>query len=157
LTWAQYKLLIQGVGRGVIAAAFLHPFQKCIGIEYLENLHKVAFEVKATYDIKCESLRKTNEEYIPFNKMADIIIENGDFLKYDWRDASLLLANSTCFSVDLMTALGKKADAELKKGTIFVTFTKRLPNLNEEWEIKDGFRRIMSWGIATVYIHRKLI
>ncbi len=113
--------------------------------------------MKAEYDIKCESFRKINEELIPYNKMPDIVIENGDFLKFDWKDASFILANSTCFSIDLMNSLSKKADAELKKGTIFVTFTKRLPNLNERWEIRDGFRRLMSWGIATVYIHRKLI
>jgi hypothetical protein len=135
----------------------IHPFHKCVGIEYLENLHKIASYVKADYDIKSESIRKINEDFIPFDKMPDIFVENGDFLKYDWRDASFILANSTCFSVDLMTALSKKADSELKKGTIFVTFTKRLPNLNEKWEIRDGFRRLMSWGIATVYIHRKLI
>ncbi len=128
-----------------------------MGIEYLENLHKIALDVKSEYDIKCESVRKINEELIPFNKMPDLVIENGDFLKFDWRDASVILANSTCFSIELMNSLSKKADAELKKGTIFVTFTKRLPNLNERWEIRDGFRRLMSWGIATVYIHRKLI
>jgi hypothetical protein len=135
----------------------IHPFGKCVGIEYLENLHNIAVEVKADYDIKYESVKKTNEDFIPYDKMPVIVVENGDFLQFDWRDASFILANSTCFSVDLMTALSKKADAELKKGTIFVTFTKRLPNLNEKWEIRDGFRRLMSWGIATVYIHRKLI
>jgi hypothetical protein len=52
-------------------------------------------------------------------------------------------------------ALSKKADLELPPGAFFITFTKRLPNLSENWELRDGFRRLMSWGIATIYIHRK--
>ena len=49
----------------------------------------------------------------------------------------------------------KKAEEELQPGAFFITFTKRLPNLSENWDIRDGFRRLMSWGIATIYIHRK--
>ena len=113
--------------------------------------------MKSEYDSKFEGILKQNQEYFNFDTIPEIIIENGDFMKYDWSDASFILANSTCFSIDLMTSLGKKADEELQKGAIFVTFTKRLPNLSQRWEVRDGFRRVMSWGIATVYIHRKLI
>jgi hypothetical protein len=91
-------------------------------------------------------------EYLSSPKLEII---NGDFLEADWSNASFVFANSTCFSAELMQQLTKKAD-ELKPGTVFVTFTKRLPNLPESWEVKDGFRRLMSWGIATVYVHRKL-
>ena len=77
-------------------------------------------------------------------------------MKQNWGDASVILANSTCFSSDLMIQLAKKADSDLSPGAIFITFTKRLPNLNvNRWEIRDGFRRLMSWGIATVYVHRR--
>jgi hypothetical protein len=80
---------------------------------------------------------------------------NGDFLKQSWNEATFVLANSTCFSSELMMALSKKAEIELPQGAFFITFTKRLPNLGPKWELKDGFRGLMSWGIATVYIHRK--
>ena len=50
-----------------------------------------------------------------------------------------------------MEALAIKAE-ELKPGTFFVTFTKKLPGLSENWELRAGFRRLMSWGIATIYI-----
>ena len=79
----------------------------------------------------------------------------GDFLEFEWKDASFVFANSTCFSPELMQNLSKKSE-ELKVGTFFVTFTKRLPNLSENWEVKEGFRRLMSWGIATVYVHKKI-
>jgi hypothetical protein len=100
---------------------------------------------------------KSNEFFSNYKKKPDIELINGDFLKNDWSEASLLLANSTCFSVELMTALSKKAENELRPGAIFITFTKRLPGLSDKWELRDGFRRLMSWGIATIYIHRKLI
>jgi hypothetical protein len=54
-----------------------------------------------------------------------------------------------------MTQLSIKAEEELQSGAFFVTFTKRLSNLGENWDVREGFRRLMSWGIATVYIHRK--
>jgi hypothetical protein len=91
-----------------------------------------------------------NEEHIP-----SLEVLNADFLEQDWSESSLVFANSTCFSTDLMKKLSKKAD-ELKKGTFFVTFTKKLPELSDNWEVCDGFRRLMSWGIATIYVHRKI-
>jgi len=44
----------------------------------------------------------------------------------DWSDATVVFANSTCFDDNLMRRLASAATA-LKKGTIFITLTKRLP------------------------------
>lgn len=44
----------------------------------------------------------------------------------DWSDATVVFANSTCFDDTLMRRLASAATA-LKKGTIFITLTKRLP------------------------------
>ena len=100
---------------------------------------------------------KTNKSFFKnVNKKPKLEFYNGNFLEYDWNEASFIFANSTCFSVELMNSLSQKA-VDLKKGTIFVTFTKKLPNLSEKWEIRDGFRRLMSWGIATIYVHRKIM
>lgn len=117
----------------------------------------MACGIKELYDEKFDKVFNNNKEIIRnVQKKIDIEIVNGDFLQYDWSEAGFLLANSTCFSPELMGKLSEKAENELRKGSIFVTFTKKLPNLSENWEIKDGFRRVMSWGIATVYVHRKL-
>lgn len=145
-----------GVGRGLVGAALLYPFNKCIGIEYLENLHILAKEIKSVYDMKFESLLKNYPEYFEnYKKIPDFDVINGDFLSYDWSDASFVFANSTCFTAELMQALAKKAE-DLKPGTFFVTFTKKLPGLSSNWDLRAGFRRLMSWGIATIYIHRKI-
>jgi hypothetical protein len=139
-----------------VAASFLHPFQKLIGIEYLENLHTLALVIKSNYDENFdEVLKKNASSFRNVSKKIDFEVYNGNFLQFDWTDASFIFANSTCFSVDLMNSLTEKAE-KLNKGTIFVTFTKKLPNLSENWEIRDGFRRVMSWGIATIYVHRKI-
>jgi hypothetical protein len=141
-----------------VAASFLYDFDKYIGIEYLENLHTIALEIKNLYDLKYQEINKINSELLPLRKTSNTpILElyNSDFLLHNWENASFIFANSTCFSPELMNAIAKKAD-EVKVGTIIVTFTKRLPNLSDAWEVKDGFRRLMSWGIATIYIHRKI-
>ncbi len=39
-----------GTGKGVIAAAFLHPFQVCKGIEILEGLFDVSIQFKQKYE-----------------------------------------------------------------------------------------------------------
>jgi hypothetical protein len=101
-------------------------------------------------------LFKDNQDVLSLLKYKpEISFINGDFLQLDWSDASLLFANSTCFSPDLMESLAIKAE-EIKVGTFFITFTKKLPNLSDNWIVYDSFRRLMSWGIATVYIHKKV-
>jgi len=90
-------------------------------------------------------------------KLPELESVNGDFLKYSWSNASVVFANSTCFSKDLMEQILLKAEL-LRKGAIVITFTKKLPGTSRSpnWEVHEGFRRYMSWGIATVYIHKKV-
>jgi tRNA G46 methylase TrmB len=39
-----------GNGKGLLAAALMHPFERVVGIEYLEDLHKVSEKLKGEYD-----------------------------------------------------------------------------------------------------------
>lgn len=60
---------------------------------------------------------------------AEIELHLGDALDLticDWTDGDVVFANSTCFDDQLMRRLASAATA-LKKGTIFITLTKRLP------------------------------
>jgi hypothetical protein len=52
-----------------------------------------------------------------------------------------------------MDAMGRRAEA-LKPGSFFITFTKGLSS--PHFEILERKRYKMSWGPATVYIHRRL-
>lgn len=118
-------------------------------------MHQLAIGVKERYNEHIGQIISENQDLfrIVSNPMLEVI--NGDFLNQSWADSSFIFANSTCFSAELMNKLAKKSD-ELKIGTFFVTFTKKLNGLGEKWEVREGFKRIMSWGIATVYVHRKL-
>lgn len=39
-----------GVGKAVLAASILHPFEKCIGIEIIDFCYKTSLEIKAVYE-----------------------------------------------------------------------------------------------------------
>ena len=80
----------------------------------------------------------------------------GNFMNTDLSKSSFIFCNSTCFSSELLLNIAKKVNKEVPNGCIVITFTKKLPFLNKnEWEIKKGFKRLMSWGLATVFVHRK--
>jgi hypothetical protein len=115
----------------------------------------LAVTVTDKFNLHIERLFNENPDIFSNRTLPNLEVINGDFLEHSWSEASFIFANSTCFSNELMNKLAKKS-SEVKKGAFFITFTKRLPGLGEAWEVKEGFKRIMSWGIATVYVHRKV-
>ena len=58
----------------------------------------------------------------------DVVL--GDIFAQDWSGTDMIFCNSTCFSADMMQAIYEKTLA-CKKGTWFVTMSKRLPNAKE--------------------------
>jgi len=36
---------------------------------------------------------------------------------------------------------------------VLITISKKLKNLNDDWECKEDFKRMMSWGLGSVYIY----
>ena len=147
-----------GTGKCVLAFSLIKPFNKCIGIEYLENLFKLSNEMKKNYDKNIENIFNSYKNLFDnFNKVNNLIFIHGDFLKENWKDASIILANSTCFSQELMTKIAIKANNDCKKGTIIITFTKKLIALNNQWQHFKSFKRLMTWGIATIFIYRKKV
>lgn len=144
-----------GTGKPVIAMSLIFHFKRLIGIEYLENLFRLSLEIKKTYDRTIRDKFENNQQLFNFETPNQIEFLQGDFLKHNWEDTSIIFANSTCFSLGMMQNIASKANKECKSGTIIITFTKRLTNLNTDWELRDGFRRLMTWGIATIYVHRR--
>lgn len=123
----------------------------------MENLHLMADKAIGDYNMLYKNIDNETKLLFHNQDQPKFHLIQSDFLNVDWSNASLIFTNSTCFSSQLMNDLSLKAQS-LRKGAIFVTFTKRLPNLwvSGNWEIKNGFRRLMSWGIATVFIHHKI-
>ena len=90
----------------------------------------------------------------------------GDMFTYDWHDADMIFANSTCFNNPMMENLYEQS-LKCKKGTFFLTMSKKLPyaevvsegNTPKEslqWEHVHAIKLQMSWGKATINIQRKL-
>ena len=92
--------------------------------------------------------QKTGSYTIPEMKFI-----HGDLTQYDWSNADLVLANSTCFDRELMQKILEKAE-KMKPGSFIVTFTKSLP-YNETFELVSSEKKVMSWAKATVNVYRK--
>ena len=146
-----------GTGKAVIAMSLIRKFKKCIGIEYLENLTALSKRFEENYNKKILEVIEDEKLFKGFNKKPNILeFVNGDFLKRGWSEASVILMISTCFTIDLINKIAIKANKECKSGCIIISFTKSLVGLNKDyWEFKEGFKRNMTWGSATVYVHRK--
>ena len=89
--------------------------------------------MKQYYDNKIKTIFEENNNL--FNELKEpneIKFINGDFLKVNWKDASILLMNSTCFTQDLVDKISKKAERECKSGAIIISFTKKLWDLGKE-------------------------
>ena len=103
------------------------------------------------------SLMHKFKKIIGIEYLENLYIEiiKGDFLKQNWENANIIFINSPCFSNDLINNIATKANKECKSNTIIITVTKNLNKLNSDWELRDGFRRLMSWGSATIYIYKR--
>ena len=140
-----------GTGKAVFAARLTQDFSKCIGIEILHSLHKQAEKILTRYQSDFES-------YLALGQDQRAGVFEGSFTDYDWSDGDVVFANSTCFDDNLMATLGKDA-VSLKPGSIVVTFTKGIALEHDNlpvFELLERKRYKMSWGPATVFIHRRL-
>ncbi|CAM9999299.1 unnamed protein product, partial [Ectocarpus fasciculatus] len=125
------------------------PFHKAVGIEILEGLYSTSRELLKAWDGGIRDRVGHGEEP---TKVEFFLGDALDMNVCDWSDATVVFANSTCFDDALMRRLASAATA-LKKGTIFITLTKRLPAAYFKVLEHDMFP--MSWGSATVYISQK--
>jgi SAM-dependent methyltransferase len=136
-----------GTGKPVIAAALLHSWDSCTGIEILEGLHATSLELLAVWSSpEATALR-------PPSATARIDFIRADATTYPWQDADVWFANSTCFDDALMAQLAKTAEG-CKVGSFAITFTKKIPSA--QWQVLESELEVMSWGHATVHIHRKI-
>ena len=131
-----------------MAAALLHPFEVCKGIEILSGLHTVSLGLEDAYDIQFPAERENSPQLFPNCPVVEF--KHGSFLDLDWSDATFFFANSTCFDMGMM---GRIADCPFPADSFAITLTKSLPG--EKWTVLESFRRPMSWGEATVFIHRR--
>lgn len=135
-----------GTAKAIFIARLTQDFGRCLGIEILDGLHSQAQKIVERYNRKYRSYLSTGLD-------LHASVHQGSFLEYDWSDGDVVFANSTCFDDDLMSDMSKRAE-NLRPGAIFITFTKGLTS--SKFEVLERKRYRMSWGPATVYIHRRL-
>lgn len=157
-----------GTGKGILAGAFMHQFERVWGIEILESLMTVSTSLKAEYDAYTAEADPAEYEAVfarPKSAAPRFDVVLGDILVEDWSNADMVFANSTCFNATLMEGIYQRS-LLCKKGTFFVTMSKRLPhaekqdpdlpNPNLHWEFILAIKLKMSWGMATVNVQRKI-
>lgn len=115
-------------------------------MEILHSLHNQATVIVDRYNAGFKNLLALGQ-----SQYANVF--EGSFTDFDWSNGDVVFANSTCFSDELMAELSQQAE-KLKSGAIVVTFTKGMTS--KAFEVLERKRYRMSWGPATVYIHRRL-
>ena len=142
-----------GCGKPCLAAAILHNFDVCIGVEKLKGLYEASLEVQHAYDIK-------GKTRMPRDFDTEVRYVHGDMLARDtlslsshnWVDGDVVFTNSTCFDDKTFRKLADIA-VGMKKGSFFITFSERLPVA--DFTVVDVTIMMQSWGYAKVYIMQK--
>ena len=138
-----------GTGKALVCARLAADFGKVAGVEVLTTLVEKAavavdrFHTRYLEDLVCAT---------PIEQCE------GSLMTHKWGDGDVIFCNSTAFDRELMGNMSRKAAACMKKGAIFITFTKALHDYDAKkcFEELERTRMKMSWGPATVIYHRKL-
>jgi len=147
-TGAVFVDLGSGTGRGVLAAAELMPFSRCIGVEILEGLHASALSVAAHY----EKTVRSNYSAANGDPRAATRIELicGSFTDLDWAAAAdVVFCNSTCFDDALMDEIALQGQG-LREGALVISLTRSLES--PYFKLLSSEQYKMSWGHATINI-----
>ena len=111
----------------MFAAVLTQDFGRCVGVEVLSGLHARASSIAKRFD---ESFR----EYLSYGARHAVRVHLDSLERFDWADGDVVFANSTCFDDDL---------------------TKGMNCRPRTFELLERKRYKMSWGPATVFIHRR--
>jgi hypothetical protein len=134
-----------GMGKAVFAAAMLHEFHMCVGVEVLKSLHDGALELLEIYD----SRLKGQLRHAP---KIELVL--GDMVEFPWQKAHVVFINMTTFTEQLIDAVRDLAQG-MKRGAVCITVTKQLRS--KAWELVHVSEQELSWGSSQVYIHRKVL
>lgn len=133
-----------GTGKIVIAAALLHNFKACHGVELLPSLYAYSETRKAAAKKLTEAPDFFNADTIYFHK--------ADYCDYDFSDADVIYVNATGAFGETWDVLNQQFN-QLKPGTFIILTSKRLGD--SRFKLIDARMRLMSWGMNRVFIYRK--
>ena len=136
-----------GTGKGVLYAALLSDFGRCVGIELVEELHGASAEALERY-------RARLLPALPERKRAQAIeMLLADLLETDFSDADVVFSHCTCFPEELMAKIAGRCE-RLKSGSRVVTVSKALPEA-PHMTLSAVAPCQMAWGSASLYVYRR--
>ncbi len=134
-----------GTGKPVFVATLASRPKKAVGIELLPELVTVAEALSKTF----QTIRARYDVSIP----TEISFLCADILVYDWSEADVVYCASTCFDMEFMQELAKKASL-LKPGSRVITLTKELNSPHLKLVKRTMYE--MSWGDTTVHFYERI-
>jgi SAM-dependent methyltransferase len=129
-----------GTGKAVVLAMLFFNIKKSVGIDILHSLVEAANEVKNKFIEK------------GFDNFKNVFFIRDDFLNFDFSEATLIFAHSTCLNDDQIKKLEEKC-LLLKPGSRIILVTKTFSSSNFEIIYKGETE--FSWGVGTVSIYLK--
>jgi SAM-dependent methyltransferase len=129
----QFAELGCGIGRLSLMSAHLHQFN-VTGVDLIEPFVSYANKLAKRHKLNCTFL-------------------HCNILDIDWSKFDLLYITATTYSEEILDEVWNKA-TEIKKDAILITLTHSPPK--QDFSILDMKILPFSWGIATVYISRRL-
>lgn len=132
-----------GTCKALCIAGLISNFDELVGIEIIPGLHNISIDIvkKFQKDIYVNRINSPN-----FDLICGSFLDNS---LYDWTDADLIFANSTCFSDDLIEKI-EVISRNLKIGARLITFTSSLSS--KYFKVIFKKRLIMSWGMILSYL-----
>lgn len=135
-----------------MAAALCFPFQKCIGVELLTNLHCLAKKLNENLnDYDSELLCKKNNIYFINDDFTGLDIDELNINN----NTSLIFINCKTFTKSLMMNIAEKY-SQVTKGSYLITSFQNMEEFDPKWKNIEKLRKVMSWGPATLYINYKI-
>ena len=92
-----------GLGKCALQIFMQSEIGKVIGIEASIPLHEQAEKIKERVKFECPIFWENNRELSFFND---------NFLKHPWQGATLVYSCSTCFTTELLVAIGNRVNEE---------------------------------------------
>ena len=155
-----YVDLGSGTGKSCVAAALMHNFEKAIGIELLEALHRVSDGVNTAWEtFQASNSRKKLEEKKEHAQGYSTALQfvNADITtNTEWYHADLIYCNTLAFNPDLIERLTKVA-MQVKPGCFFISSGNLMTDaFHKGYKLLEFKTQPYSWGNSSVYIHQRI-
>lgn len=137
-----------GSGKAVLAAAYVHDFARCCGIEALDGLKTLSEEAL----VRSKGAAGISE----FDaRRVKVLFASGDFCGAKrWQDEATVLLVHANLSTSQAESVRKRCD-EMKRGSLCISISR--PAVGDAlWGLLGREAIQTSWGLAQVYLHEKL-